>query len=67
MVASEGEGVLVHPLPFNEESVLDSAKNLLIQVNVLILSVQQKKIRVQNLGVIVCIWFSPGIWQNNND
>ena len=27
------EGVLVHPLPFSEQSVLDSAKNLIIQVS----------------------------------
>ena len=34
MVANEtGEGVTVHPTPFNQETVLDSAKKYIEQVN----------------------------------
>ena len=35
MVANEGgEGVTVHPTPFNQETVLDSAKKYIEQVNI---------------------------------
>ena len=40
MVANEGgEGVTVHPTPFNQETVLDSAKKYIEQVNAEILSI----------------------------